>query len=384
MKQTPNKTYSTILLCLLLLLVFGPSGVSAKKKKIRFFTADNASWTVYKGNFARTSAVSEQVKMPIDLAWEKRVGRSIGATPSAVDEFLFISTQDNRIVILNRDTGERMAVRSFKGGFGGSVLIQGVQMFFNTRAPDGKVYCTEINTKHKRIQRQIGPANSSPIMVGNLLYLFTQYGKVISLNSEIGYRNWQQELKGKIEYAPVYQDPYLFVPTLEGTIYKLDSSSGTVLARNRLGGSLFCDLSSDGYNIFGVLIDGEVFCLEPDSLKKVWQVKLDHQFFSGPVYSKNFLFLSSREGWLIKLSAADGKLMWKVRLNGIAVAAPSVTEDYVFTGTKSGEMAVFSADSGERLWYKNVEEGISTSPLIFKDYVYYCTDRGMVYAFHPQ
>jgi len=366
------------------LLCLETGDIYAKKGKARFFTDLDARWTVDKANYGRTASLKPLVRLPMELAWKNRVGRSIGSTPSAADEFIFVTTKDRRIVILNRDSGERIERRIFKGGFGGSVLIQGVRMYFNTRYPDGKVYCTEINTKDKHIERKIGPAVAAPILEQGRLFLFNQTGKVLCLNAEIGFRNWETQLQDKIEYAPVYVDPYLYVPTLGGNIYKLDSSNGDRLGSLELGGHLFGDLSSDGYFLFCALASGKVVCFEPDSLKKEWEVDLGHPVFSGPVYSNGALYVSARDGWLVKLAAEDGSQLWKAKLNGIAVAPPGVTGDYVFTGTKSGEVAAFDIDSGERLWFRKIEEGLSVAPLVYKDYVYYCSDRGTVYAFHAK
>lgn len=370
---------------LLALLISFPEGdIYARKGKTLFFTDLDARWTVDKADYGRTASVNPLVRLPLELAWKNRAGRSIGATPSAADEYIFVTTKDRRIVILNRDSGERVERRTFKGAFGGSVLIQGVRMFFNTRSPDGKVYCTEINTKEKHIERKIGPAVSSPILEQGRLFLFNQFGKVLCLNPEVGFRNWETQLKGKIEYAPVYIDPFLYVPTLEGNIYKLDSSNGVRSGSLDLGRHLFGDLSSDGYFLFCALASGKVICFEPDSLKKEWEVNIGHSVFSGPVYSNGAPYVCTRDGWLVKLAAEDGSQVWKARLNGIAVAPPSVTGDYAFTGTKSGDLAAFDIASGERLWSRKIEEGLSVSPLVYKDYVYYCSDRGTVYAFHAK
>ena len=362
-----------------------PGTVEAKKsKRSIFFTDLNARWTADKGNYARTASLNPRVGVPLELAWKKRIGRSIGATPSAAEEVLFVGTRDRRLVALDRNTGERFWRKTFKGGFGGSVLITGGMLYFNTRAPDGKVYSLQINFKKKHLEREFGPSNASPILEQNQLFLFAQSGKVLCLNPEIGYRNWERKLEGTIEYAPVYLDPFLYVATVGGDIYKLDSVTGLVLNHRKLDGYILGDLCSDGVDILTCLNNGKILCLEPDSLSTRWEAEPGTLFFSGPVYSDEAIYLCSREGWLMKLNVTDGSLVWKTPLEGVTVAAPSLTENLVFTGTKSGSLAAYDTESGERLWQTKIREGISTTPLIFKDFVYYCTDRGTVYAFHQK
>ncbi|MBN2289777.1 MAG: PQQ-binding-like beta-propeller repeat protein [Candidatus Glassbacteria bacterium] len=349
-----------------------------------FFNDLTARWSMEKGSYTRTAALNPHVGVPLELAWKKRIGRSIGATPSAAEDVLFVGTRDRRLVALDRSTGERFWRKTFKGGFGGSVLIHGDRLYFNTCAPEGKAYSLLINFKKKQLNREIGPASTSPIIAQDQLFLFAQSGKVLCLNPEIGYRNWERKLEGTVEYAPVFLDPFLYVATVEGDLYKLDSVTGLVLKHRKLERYLLGDLCSDGVDVFATLSGGKVLCIETDSLKSRWEVEPGPDFFSGPVYADNALYLSGREGWLLKLDAGDGSLIWKTPLEGVAVAAPSLADELVFTGTKSGCLAAYDKENGERLWFTNIREGISTSPLIFKDYVYYCTDRGMVYAFHQK
>ncbi len=349
-----------------------------------FFKDIDTRWLLYKGDPGRTASENPQLSVPLELAWKNRIARSIGATAAAGGDYIFISTRDRRVVILERTGGERVQRRTFKGGFGGSVLIDGTKMYFNTRSPGGKVYGTDINTKKDHLERKVGAMLVSPIVNHDRLFAFTQDGQVVSINTGTGARNWKSELEGNIEYAPLYLDPFLFVPTVQGKIYKLDSSSGETVAEFAADRLLLSDLSSDGYFLFAAASDGRVFCLEPDSLKVEWQTDLNLPLFSGPVYSKGFLYQCARIGRLLKLAALDGSLVWEAKLDGVAATPPAVTDNYVFTGTKSGELAAFAVGSGEKLWEKKIKESISCSPLVYMDYLYYCTDRGTVYAFHAK
>lgn len=375
--------FFSILLATTLLLIT-PCDSSARKKKEGFFKDIDTSWLIYKGNNGRTASEKPLLSVPLELAWENNIARSIGATASAGGEYVFVTTRDRRLVILERTSGERVQRRTFKGGFGGSVLIEGSKMYFNTRYPDGKVYGTDINTKDNHLERKLGAMLVSPIVNHDRLFAFTQGGQVVSMNTEAGFRNWKTDLEGNIEYGPLYLDPYLFVPTVQGKVYKIDSSTGETAAEFKADHLLLSDLSSDGYFLFAAASDGWIYCLEPDSLKVEWKVDLKQPLFCGPVYFKGYLYQSGRNGKLLKLAALDGSTVWEADLDGIAVTPPAVTGEYVFTGTKSGELAAFDIESGERLWEKKIDESISCSPLVYMDYLYYCTDRGTVYAFHAK
>jgi outer membrane protein assembly factor BamB len=322
---------------------------TASGKRAHFFTDPEASWTVYKGDYARTSAVEADLTPPFDLAWKRKAARSIGSTPAAADTFLFVSSRDRRLICYNRITGEHEFTRTFKAAIGGSVLIQNLKLLFQTRIPDGKFYVTQINSKHRNIERDFGPCAVTPILEANQVFLFSQNGKVTCLNPDVGFKNWQQTLDGVIEYSPVFLDPSLYVPTVKGVIFKLDAASGAVTAKRKLNGTVLGDLSTDGTYIYAGAADGRVFCLETDSLRSKWESRPGFHFFSGPVSAGDFLYLSAREGWLLKLSAKDGSLVWKTRLEGISVAAPSVTPELVFTATKSGEMAAFETGTSQRI-----------------------------------
>lgn len=365
------------------ILIAGVTDAAAFDKS-NWFTDTDAAWLVHKGGYGRVSAVEPEVSLPLEMAWKKRDARSIGVTPVVADSFIFVTTRDRRLLCFNRITGDQVFRRAFKGPISGNVLIQDMKLFFQTDVPDGKVYVTEINSRRKHIERDAGPADTSPILEHNQLFLFSQRGRVTCLNTDEGYRNWHVQLEGLLEFAPVFHEPYLFIPTVKGRIYKLDAVTGSEVARLDLNHTLLGDLASNGSDLFLNLTDGRVVCVDAANLHKKWEVETNQNFFCGPAYEQETLFLASREGYLIRMSAIDGAVEWKVKLRGVSVSTPTVAGDYVFTATKNGEMAAFDKKSGERLWELRVNEGISASPLVFRDFVYYCTDRGNVYAFHPK
>jgi len=349
-----------------------------------WFSDDQAEWRVYKADYGRSSALKPDISLPLEIAWKKRDARSIGNTPCAADSFVFVASRDRRLICYNRDTGRQIFLRTYKGAVSGAVNISNLKFYFTTDLPDGRVYVTDINTKHRYQNRDYGPADAAPILEKDQMFLFIQTGKVICFNPETGVRQWQAQLKGTFEYAPVFEEPYLFIPSLKGVIYKVAVENGSQVGKLDLGHTLLGDLASDGDRLYLCLSDGRVVCVDMESLQKVWEIKTGQHFFCGPSWQDGNLFLASREGNLIRLSAGDGTEKWRIRLDGVSISTPTLAGKYVFTATKSGQMAAFDRDSGERLWQNMIKEGFSASPLVYGQYVFYCSDRGSVYALRPK
>lgn len=350
------------------------------EEKAGWFSDDQAEWLTYKGNYGRTSSLEPDVSLPLEVVWKKKDARSIGLTPCAADSFVFVASRDRRLICYHRDTGRQVFLRTFKGAVSGAVSIRDLKLYFQTDLPDGYLYVTDINTKHKHQRRAAGPADIAPILEKDQIFLFVQTGKAACYNPETGVREWQTQLKGLFEYAPVFQEPYIYVASVQGIVYKIEVEYGRETARLDLAHTLLGDLASDGQNLYLGLSDGRIVCVGMDDLQVIWEVKTGEHLFCGPSFQDGKLYLASRDGNLLRLDSSDGKQEWKARLHGVSVCTPALAGNYVFTATKSGEMAAFDKNSGERLWQNLIKEGFSASPLVYGQHVFYCSDRGTVYA----
>jgi outer membrane protein assembly factor BamB len=366
-----------LMLALLMTLL---SGFARAEEKSGWFSDDQAEWLIYKGNYGRTSALDPDVSLPLEVVWKKKDTRSIGQTPCAADSFIFVSSRDRRLLCYHCDTGRQVFLRTFKGAISGAVIIRDLKLYFQTDLPDGYLYVTDINTKQKHQRRAVGPADIAPILEKDQIFLFVQTGKAACYNPETGVREWQTQLKGLFEYAPVFQEPYIYVATVQGVIYKIEVEYGREIGHIDLAHTLLGDLASDGKNLYLGLADGRIACVSMDDLKVIWEVRTGEHLFCGPSLQDGKLYLASREGNLLRLDSSDGAQEWKTRLHGVSVCTPTLAGDYVFTATKSGEMAAFDKNSGKRLWQNLVKEGFSASPLVYGQQVFYCSDRGTVYA----
>jgi len=103
--------------------------------------------------------------------------------------------------------------------------------------PGGQGDVTETNVVWQ-FKREV-PKNSSPIIVGDELYMVSDRGVLACLDAPTGIERWTQRLGGNHSASPVYADGRMYWCSEEGQVFVLDPGREfKLLATNRLDGRL--------------------------------------------------------------------------------------------------------------------------------------------------
>src|SRR5262249_30004223 len=99
--------------------------------------------------------------------------------------------------------------------------------------PDGKGDVTDTHIAWKT-NRGV-PSPSSPLLVGDRLYMVTREGLVSCLDARTGEGLWQQRLRGKFWASPLYAAGRIYLCNEDGVTFVAEVSKGwKLLATNKL------------------------------------------------------------------------------------------------------------------------------------------------------
>lgn len=113
-------------------------------------------------------------------------------------------------------------------------------------------------------------------------------------------------------------------------------------------GGFEIDVQDDA--VFAADADGEVYALETETGKTIWQVETGERVISGPASSGNLVLVGTRDAEVIALSRADGSEVWRSQLSSEVLASPAGDGDTVIARTVDGRVFALSAADGTRLW----------------------------------
>jgi outer membrane protein assembly factor BamB len=204
---------------------------------------------------------------------------------------------------------------------------------------DGEVIA--FSAGHGRIhwRRRIGPSESSPLLVGDRLYVGDWNGDVWAFDANHGRVLWRRRVAhAAIKGALAYADGHLFVGAYDGHVYCL-TRRGKVLWRGSAQPRLFG--GSD--------------------------------FYSTPAVAYGRVYIGSTDGKVYAFGAATGHRLWSHSTGGYVYASPAVWQQRVLVGSYSGKFSAFDAGTGEPDWTFHAGGPISGSAVVVDGVAYFST-----------
>ncbi|HVC95402.1 MAG TPA: PQQ-binding-like beta-propeller repeat protein [Pirellulales bacterium] len=95
------------------------------------------------------------------------------------------------------------------------------------------------------------PANPSPILVGEELYMVSDAGVLTCLDAQSGSEHWQKRMGGNFSASPLYADRRLYLSSEEGTTHVVEPGRKfKPLASNQLDGRMMASPAAVGRSLF--------------------------------------------------------------------------------------------------------------------------------------
>jgi outer membrane protein assembly factor BamB len=318
-------------------------------------------FSMWRGN-TEQSGVAVGQSGPSDISnyiWKYETEGPITGSPVIADAKVYFGSQDENIYCLNARNGSLIwkfpteyKVRSTPAVVGGRVY---------TGADDGNVYCIDADTGTQIWKRDIdGTYNgelefpfsgqwmmrSSPIIVGNRLYVGALDGKVYCLNTANGDIEWTHQTNASIGGSAAYYDGVIYIGSVDGALYALDAANGNLVWQTMVarGFSSYTGLGITGTPLV-VPSEGKIFI----------------QSSSG--YSPRVLAYHISNGTACTFWNSTEPLELVLSGSTPASSTPVWYEGLLYT-VGYWRVQCWNASSGERLWQVYMGHQTFSSPFI--------------------
>ncbi len=322
----------------------------------------NIAWPTYGFENNRARAVQLALRPPYRRVWTYHASSLVEFPPAIGYGRLYFSTNSGKLVAVNTKTGKR-AWKYISGRCVAASPALGTQqhgtvyaVFLNTKPCNakhgrGKVIAFSAGFGKIRWQKTIGPSESSPLLLGNRLYVADWNGRVWALDARTGKTIWQRLLS----HSPI-----------KGAI------------------------SSTGGKLYVGSYDGKVYCLGAQKGRLVWKAKAQRRlygrarFYSTPALAYGRVYIGSTDGKVYSYGATTGRLLWSHGTGGYVYASPAVWKGLVLAGSYSKRFYAFDAATGDVRWTFKANGEISGSPTVVGNIVYFATLEGRTYALNAR
>ena len=242
------------------------------------------------------------------------------------------------------------------------------------------------------------PSESSPLVVGGIVYLGSWDHRIYGLGLGTGKTVWSTVLDGEPQSSAAYADGTVYIGDNSGTVTALDARSGAVrwkarsFSHFRTGREYFYATPTVAYGrVFASNTDGTVYAFGASTGNLLWASHVGTYVYTAPAVWARKIYVGTYDGKFLALDAATGRKVWEQEMPSAVHGAPTVMSGLVYLATcsfcghngsryaKSGPNRTYALDArtGKQVWM--FPDG-QYSPVVADGERVYLTGKGGVYG----
>jgi RNA polymerase sigma factor (sigma-70 family) len=296
--------------------------------------------------------------------WRFETGGSVSSSPCFADGVVYVASRDRYVYAVGADNGQ---------------LRWRFAMGEDKPFPWGFEYFI-----------------SSPLVVGDRVYVGGGDGCLYALDARSGVEVWKRQTGGRVRSSPAYADQTVFVGSADGCLYACDAAAGNLVWRFESEGTRIPPnkarfdrrslVSSPAIGDSVVAIggrDGFLYGVDRKTGKERW--RFDHQrawVTSSPAVAQGLALAGSGDGKFFQaVNLDDGKEKWHFPTEAAVFGSGTISGDAVYFSDYSGEVYCLAVQTGAKLWQVRLPGRVVSTPAIAEDGVVYVgCDDGCLYA----
>jgi outer membrane protein assembly factor BamB len=281
------------------------------------------NWPIFGLNPARTRYLpANGVRPPFRLLWHYSDKPLLEFPPVYAAGRLYFVNNNGTAFALDADSGKMLWKRRIGRLNASSPAYHRHRLYIVNLVP-GHVIKLDARTGRVLWKHSLpGRAESSPLVVGNTVYLGCEDDKLYALSTRNGHVRWATTLGGPVKSAPAYRRGVLFVGDYGGYMNAVKAKNGHLLWQT---GSL-----GQGFGTSG-------------------------EFYSTPAVAYGRVYAGNNDTRVYSFDQKDGTLAWSYSTGGYVYSGPVVantshTGPTVYIGSFDGNVYALNAKSGEPRW----------------------------------
>lgn len=400
-------------------------------------------WEYYRGNYNLPGVTQDGPGAGAYVKWIYKTNGPITSSPIIANGTVIIGSQDSNYYALDAYTGQK--IWNFSTGFRvlSTPAVSDGKVY--TGADDGNIYSIDAKTGNQIWAKNVGgrwqglldydvlatnQPRSSPVIIGNRLFVGALDGNVYCLDTASGSIVWSHQTLGPILGSPAYYNGSVYIASTDvnigpnGTLYALSADNGAVQWASQVPQSGGTGTGPDragpasspivvvgarsntsanakvfnmiliGNNggeygakyITGYNLDGSRATFPNGTLYRLFSLEgtsgsaqtLTPAYYNGTVYGASFL---RAVAWNI----TDGRVLWERWMIHNTYSSPALSATIeglkIYIGGDSGSVNILNGNTGDVLSSYHTFGVIGSSPAVWNGKMYVGSGDGSVYAF---
>lgn len=354
---------------------------SLEEQRRRASAGDDA-WVMFGRTPAHRSFTEQDVRPPLELAWEFQTKDHVIASPVVRDHTAYIGSRDRHLYAV--DTGKGTARWSFEAAdrIEGAAALSHELVIVGTL--NGTVHALDISSGEQRWKTSLASAIRSGCAIrGDALYAGTRGGLLACLEVASGEAVWRREARGEISASVAVDERVVVAGCWDGHIAALDAMTGDEVWRYKTQAPVSSSpCIGDGVAYCGS-DDHGLYALDLESGGLVWRSDLGGQVRSSPALTADLVVVGSIDHRCYAVSRETGEVAWATPTEEEIMSSPSISSSVVYVGSRDGALYALDLATGEVLWKHTSAYGVYSSPAVAEQTVYVGFNYYALAAFRP-
>ncbi len=348
-------------------------------------------WPTYKYDDARTNfAADYRHRPPYRVIWRRSARSVIEFPPVVAYGRLYVANLGGRVIAIDARTGKLDWVNDFDRCTAASPAVaDGVvyQPFMDRHPCDphdasqpGYMVAMNAETGKELWRFQAGVIETSPLLIGNILYFGSWDGKLYALDVRTRKPKWTFSTGGELKGGPVYSNGTIFFGSYDNRMYAVDARTGR-LRWSTAGEANFYSTPALAYGrVYVGNTDGRVYAFGARSGNLLWATSTGSYVYSGPAVWNKTVYVGSHSHRLFALDAGSGAVRWSFDTGDVVAGSPGVMAGIVYVSTRERTYGL-DARTGKQVW--KFGDG-RYSPLLADEDRMYLVGWRIIYGLEPR
>jgi outer membrane protein assembly factor BamB/serine/threonine protein kinase len=220
-----------------------------------------------------------------------------------------------------------------------------------------------------------GPVESSPAVVGGVVYVGSIDNNVYALDARSGRKKWVFPTGGRVSSSPAVVDGVIYIGSDDSNVYAIDAQLG----KQKWAFPTEDSVSSPPAVVDGVVYvgsqDGNVYAIDAQSGKQKWAFQTGNIVHSSslgpppgppprpssPVVVGGVVYISTTDHNVYAIDAQLGKKKWAFPTGSSVNSSPAVVDGLVYVGSFDRNVYAIDVQSAEKKWTFQTRNSLSSS-----------------------
>ena len=375
----------TVLWALILLLAGCSTGIRMQRNLVE----RPNDWVTYGGASDRTNRSPSVVLPPLKPVWEYDAVSGIAGTPVVKDSVIVVGTLKGELHAIRLSDGEGYGFSTLESALVGTPVLDGNYAYVTSA--QGKETLTSIFLKDGKRQwgMQYGPIESSPLKIGEFLYVTTLDGTLVAVKKADGMEFWKFETTVKDSRKPIRSSPasdgeVIVFGSDDGAIYAVERLTGKLRWKYQTGASIFATPVLQGGACIVGSLDSSLYAIDARTGALRWKYEAGSRIYSAASASQSLVFIGASNGTVTALSLGSGTKVWSFEAKSVVSSAPLIAGEILYVGSMDRTLYALRLQTGEKIWEYTVEGRIRVSPVIWGDMLLLSYEDRYITALRPE